>query len=149
MGQSLAKLYLHLTFSTKDRYPFIETEWEEKLYAYIAGILKNLESPSLIVNGNKDHIHVLFVLSKNIALAKVVEIVKKESSKWIKSEGFSNKFSWQTGYACFSVSSSKIETIKKYIQNQIEHHKKQSFQNEIRVFLNEYEIKFDERYIWN
>lgn len=149
MGQSLAKLYLHLTFSTKDRYPFIQEEWKEKLYAYIVGILNNIESQSLLVNGNKDHIHILFVLSKNIALAKVVEIIKKESSKWIKSQGYSSKFSWQTGYACFSVSSSRIEYTKKYIQNQAEQHKKQSFQNELRIFLNEYDIKFDERYIWN
>lgn len=149
MGESHAKLYLHLTFSTKDRYPLIQREWEDKLYAYIAGIIKNLESPSLIVNGDKDHIHILFALSTNIALAKVVEIVKKESSKWIKSQGFFNKFSLQTGYTCFSVSSSNIENSKKYIRNQIEHHKKQSFQNEIRIFLNEYDIKFDEKYIWN
>lgn len=149
MGQSLAKLYLHLTFSTKDRYPFIQKEWETKLYAYIAGILKNLESPSLIVNGNKDHIHVLFVLSKNVALAKVVEIVKKESSRWVRLQAYTNKFSWQTGYACFSVSSSKIEYTRKYIQHQIEHHEKQSFQNELGNFLTEYDICFDERYIWN
>jgi len=149
MGQSLAKIYLHLTFSTKDRYPFIKTEWEEKLYAYIAGILKNLNSPGLIVNGSKDHIHILFVLSKNIALAQVVEILKKESSKWIKSQGYSKTFSWQTGYACFSISNSEIDSTKKYIRHQIVHHQKQSFQYELRNFLTEYNIDFNEKYIWN
>lgn len=125
MGQSLSQLYVHLTFGVKGRLPLIKTEVEGKLHAYIFGILENLESPSLIINSVPDHIHILFRLSKNIGLAKVVEEVKKSSSQWFKSvEGVSQDFKWQIGYGAFSVSSSKINIVTKYIKNQKEHHEK-------------------------
>lgn len=150
MGQSLSQLYIHLTFETQDRFPFIKPTWKEDLHGYIQGILKNLESPAITINSVEDHIHILFRLSKNYALAKVVEEVKKESSKWAKTiEVVSNKFSWQTGYGAFSVSSSKVEAVKNYILNQVEHHKKTSYKEEVEKFLKEYDvIEYDERYFW-
>tara|TARA_R110002050_G_scaffold111518_2_gene225137 strand:+ start:3439 stop:3894 length:456 start_codon:yes stop_codon:yes gene_type:complete len=150
MGQSLSQLYVHLTFGVKNRHPFIKTEWSTDLHKYIAGILKNLESPALQINSVADHMHILFRLSKNIALAKVVENVKKESSKWVKTiENVNPNFSWQTGYGAFSVSSSKIDIVTRYIQNQETHHKKTTYQEELEKFLQEYDIiEYDERYFW-
>src|ERR1035437_735853 len=108
MGQSLSQLYVHLTFGTKNRFPFIQKECESQLHAYMAGTFKVYESPAIIINSVPDHIHILFRLSKNYSLAKVVEEIKKQSSKWMKEvvRGHEN-FSWQIGYGAFSVSGSK------------------------------------------
>ena len=150
MSQSLSQLYIHLVFGTKNRVPFIIPEWSEQLNAYMAGILKNLESPAIHINSVADHVHILFRLSKNHALAKVVEEVKKNSSKWVKQIEYSNKkFSWQNGYGAFSVSSSKLETVKNYIVKQEEHHKKKSYQKEVEEFLKRYNIiEYVPTYFW-
>jgi REP element-mobilizing transposase RayT len=150
MGQSLSQLYVHLTFGTKGRVPFINENVEDRLHAYMAGTLKQFESPSLIINSVPDHIHILFRLSKNYALAKVIEEVKKTSSKFLKElEDGSNEFSWQIGYGAFSVSSSKLEVVRKYILNQKEHHMNLSYKEEIEKFIKEYDIiEYDEKYFW-
>ena len=150
MGQSLSQLYVHLTFGTKKRYPFIRPDTEERLHSYLAGKLKNLESPALIINSVPDHIHILFRLSKNHALAHVVEEIKKQSSKWIKGfgPGYLN-FSWQTGYGAFSVSSSIVEIVKEYISNQKDHHHKITYREEVEEFIKEYDvIEYDSQYFW-
>lgn len=151
MGQSLSKIYVHLTFGTKERYPFINYTIEERLHEYIAGTLKKYQSPALIINSVSDHIHILFCLSKNYSIAKVVEEVKKGSSKWMKEVKEGNaKFSWQVGYGAFSVSSSKIEIVKKYIENQKNHHKTKTYKEEVESFLEQYDvIGYDEKYFWN
>ncbi len=151
MGQSLSQLYVHLTFGVKGRKPLITLEIEDRLHAYIIGILKDLESPSLITNSAYDHIHILFRLSKNITLAKVVEEVKKSSSRWIKDlPGGSPNFKWQIGYGAFSVSSSKVEIVKRYIKNQKVHHSKRTYKDEIEEFIKEYDIiEYDENYFWD
>lgn len=149
MGQSLSQLYIHLTFGTKERYPFITEHIEPKLHSYMAGIFKNKESPALKINSVPDHIHILFRLSKNHALAKVVEEVKKQSSKWMKKQG-TDGFTWQIGYGAFSVSSSKVEVVKKYILNQKQHHKSKNYKEEIEEFIKEYDvIEYDEKYFWS
>lgn len=137
MGQSLAQNYIHLVFETKERFPFITNERKNDLHAYIGGILKNYESPAIKINSMPDHIHLLFRLSKNYSLAKVVEEVKKTSSKWMKTQGAPN-FSWQIGYGAFSVSSSKLTTVENYILNQKEHHKHKNFQEEVEEFISKY-----------
>jgi len=148
MGQSLSQLFVHLTFGTKGRYPFITEEIEPQLHAYMAGIFRNKDSSALKINSVPDHIHILFRLSKNHALAKVVEEVKKQTSKWLKSKGI-NKFTWQIGYGAFSVSSSKVKTVTKYIANQKNHHKVKSYKEEIREFIKEYDvIEYNEKYFW-
>lgn len=151
MGQSLSQLYVHLTFGTKNRYPFINMKCENQLHAYIAGTLKVYDSPAIIVNSVPDHIHILFRLSKNYALAKIVEEVKKESSKWMKKiVGGNKKFSWQIGYGAFSVSGSKVEVVRKYIERQKDHHAKKSYRNEIEEFIKRYDmIEYDANYFWN
>jgi putative transposase len=151
MGQSLSQLYIHLTFGTKGRFPFIKNDIKHRLHSYLAGTLKNIESPALIINSVPDHVHILFRLSKNYALAKVVEELKKQSSKWFKElDGEYNIFSWQIGYGAFSVSGSKVETVKQYIINQEKHHIKKSFQEEIEEYIKQYDIiEYDAKYFWS
>ncbi|KAF0236808.1 MAG: hypothetical protein FD181_2414 [Prolixibacteraceae bacterium] len=151
MGQSLSQMYIHLVFGTKGRNNYLTPAIEKRVHAYLAGTLQQYESPALIINSVPDHVHILFRLSKNYALAKIVEEVKKESSKWIKTiEGGTKLFKWQIGYGAFSVSSSKVEVVKRYIENQKEHHGYQTFQEEIEQFATEYVIiEYDPKYFWD
>jgi REP element-mobilizing transposase RayT len=150
MGQSLAKIVVHLIFSTKDRLPALTPAVRGELNAYMVGILRELESPALLVNSVADHAHILFVLSKNVALAKAVEEVKKGSSKWLKTKGaeFAD-FHWQNGYGGFSVSESSVAAVKRYIADQEEHHRRKTFQDEFRAFLQRYGVEYDEQYVWD
>jgi putative transposase len=150
MSQSLSQLYVHLTFGTKRRKPIINPDWEPQLHAYIAGTLKQYESPALIINSVPNHIHIFFRLSKNYALAKVVEEVKKESSKWVKKiDGGNPQFYWQGGYGAFSVSSYAVDIVKSYIENQKEHHRKKSYREEVDEFIRDYDIiEYDPQYFW-
>ncbi|MCZ4696280.1 IS200/IS605 family transposase [Ancylomarina euxinus] len=148
MGQSLSQLYVHLTFGTKFREPYIRSEIEKELHAYIIGILRKMESPSLRVNSMPDHIHILFRLSKNYALAKVVEEVKKSSSKWMKEKGV-KEFTWQIGYGAFSVSSRALHIVESYIEHQKEHHKSKTYKSELESYIKESDVvEYDEKYFW-
>lgn len=150
MSQSLVKNLVHLVFSTKYRTPWIPAEVRKGLYAYQAGTCNGLKSPALSIGGVDDHVHILFSLSKNYALYKVVEQIKTASSKWMKTEGTGNKdFYWQLGYAAFSVSQSNVEDVTKYIENQEEHHRKMSFQDELRLLFERHGIQYDEGYVWD
>ena len=150
MSQSLAKNLLHLVYSTKHRTPWIPAAIRPRLFAYQAGVFKEWDSPALLIGGVEDHVHALFSLSKNHALKKIVEEVKKASSKWMKTDGTGNaEFYWQNGYAAFSVSQSSVPTVKHYIANQDEHHRRMTFQDELRLLLKRHEIEFDERYVWD
>jgi len=150
MPQSLAKNYIHITFSTKNRFPFIDKNISRELFSYIGGICKNSESNPIIIGGDKDHIHILCLLSRKIALMKLIEKVKSHSSKWIKTKGNNyQNFYWQRGYGAFSVNPTEIDIVKKYISEQEEHHKKRTFQDEYRVFLKKYKIDYDEKYVWD
>ena len=150
MPQSLVKNYVHIVFSTKHRVPLISKEIEEELFSYLGGICKNLECNPIQIGGHKDHIHILCLLSKKIALMDLIEKVKTNSSKWIKTKGkeFEN-FYWQNGYGTFSVNPTEIEIVKNYILNQEEHHKKKTFQEEFLAFLKKYYVEYDERYVWD
>ncbi|MDL2228294.1 transposase [Odoribacter sp. OttesenSCG-928-L07] len=149
MSQALSKLFVHIVYHIKTTSVKIRYEDKKDLYAYIGSIIKNHECIPIIINGTENHIHILCVMSKNISLAKLVEVIKSHSSKWIKTiNPYYNKFAWQGGYGGFSVSSSLHDKTKNYIKNQEEHHKKTTFQQEYRIFLNEYGIEFDEGYVW-
>jgi putative transposase len=151
MSQSLAKIWTHLVFSTKERYPFLTDEnIRHDLHAYMAKTLKANNCPTLIVGGVADHVHALFVLSKNHSIASIVWEAKRSSSKWLKTQGANlRKFYWQAGYGAFSVSQSHLEQVERYILNQETHHRKKTFQDEFRSFLTKYEIDYDERYVWD
>ena len=150
MGQSLSKNYIHLVFSTKSHTKFIDKNIGNELYRYISTILKTCDSPAITIGGTKDHVHILCVQSKNISTAKLLEEIKKSSSKWIKTKGVNYRhFQWQGGYAAFSVGQSYVNSIRKYIENQELHHKKISFRNELIKLLNENYFVYDERYLWD
>ncbi len=150
MGQSLVKNYIHLIFSTKHRAHFINPPVDEELYSYLGGICNKLECQVIKVGGYKDHVHILCMLSKKIALMKLMEELKSNSSKWIKSkgEGYEN-FYWQEGYGAFSINPSEIATVITYISNQNDHHRRKTFQDEYRAFLKKYNVEYDERYVWD
>ena len=149
MSQSLSKIWTHLVFSTKERYPFLSNEKvRHDMHSYLAKTLKKNHCPTLIVGGVSDHVHLLFVLSKNHSIASIVWAIKRSSSKWVKTQaaGLRN-FHWQEGYGGFSVSQSHVEQVQNYILNQENHHRRKTFKDEFRSFLKKYEIDFDERYV--
>ena len=150
MGQSLVKNYQHIVFSTKHRQSLIFPAIEPELHSYLGGILNNLECNPIKIGGYTDHIHVLCLLSKKIALMKLLEEMKSHSSKWIKTKDERLKnFYWQDGYGAFSVNPSEVDVVIAYIENQHEHHKNKTFQDEYRAFLKKYKVDYDERYVWD
>ena len=150
MPQSLSKLYAHLIFSTRDRRPFLDVEIRDRVHAYLSVVLRDMGSPYVVVGGVADHVHILYEIGRTVAVCEYIEQLKRESSKFVKGLGPNlDKFYWQRGYGIFSVSPTHRESVVKYIQNQEEHHRTKTFQEEYREFLNRYEIEFDERYVWD
>ena len=151
MPQSLAKILIHTTFSTKNRRPFLsDRALREETHHYVGGILNHLNCQSIIVGGVEDHIHWLCALSRTCQPAELVKEVKRNSSLWLKTKNPDLKnFAWQSGYGMFSVGFSQIQTVRNYISRQEEHHRRISFQDEFREFLQRYKIEFDERYVWD
>jgi putative transposase len=149
LSQSLARLCVHLVFSTKHREPCLHDRIRTDLHAYMATVLKNLGCPVLIINSVEDHVHLLSDLGRTVCVSTAVEEVKKTSSKWIKTQGEEfSMFAWQAGYGAFAVSESNVASVRQYISTQTEHHRKTSFQDEYRAFLAKHNITFDERYVW-
>jgi len=124
MTQSLSEIFIHIVFSTKNRDPLLSKDIKYELYSYIAQILKTLNSPSVIIGGVENHIHILCRLSKNFTISKIVKDIKRNSSKWMKTKGILD-FYWQNGYSVFSVSSSNLNKTINYILNQEQDHEKQ------------------------
>ena len=151
MAQSLSHLWTHLIFSTKDRFPYLADKViRAEMHAFLAQMLRAHECETWIVGGVDDHVHALFALSRNHAIASVVKEVKRTSSGWIKqSSRKSSRFHWQGGYAAFSISQSNLGDVIRYIENQEEHHKRMTFQDEYRAFLKAHAIDYDERYVWD
>lgn len=154
MAQSLSQLYVHIVFhvSLNDTIKLPE-KLQANLHAYLAIICKNQNSPSILVGGVDDHVHILCRLSKNITASKLLEEIKTDSSKWIKKQADEfgaqlNRFAWQKGYGIFSVSSSKIYNVKQYIWQQKEHHKKMSFRDEYLLLLQKHNVEYNEEYLW-
>ncbi len=148
MPQSLAKILVHVVFSTKNREPIISREIRPSLHAYITGILENQRCPSLQTGGTADHVHTLLSLARTRAVADVVEEMKKGSSKWMKQQGVDNFF-WQGGYGAFSIGEAQLSALIAYIAGQEEHHRHLSFQEEFRRLLSRYGVSCDERYVWD
>jgi len=150
MPQSLAKIYVHLVFSTKNRERVLPDDIRPDLHAYMGGILNGLGCSPIEINSEPDHAHLLFVLSRTESLSTVIGQLKKSANDWLRARGsaFSN-FHWQGGYGAFSVSQSAVEEVREYIRKQRDHHQRLSFQEEFRAFLKRYEIEYDERYVWD
>ena len=149
MSQSLSSVLIHLVFSTKNREPFITAAIETELYPYMAKIFREAKSPSLAIDGTTDHVHILFSMARVITIAEIVEQAKTSTSKWIKTKGreFRN-FHWQRGHGAFSIGQSNVVSLKRYIRDQKEHHKRVTFQDEYRKFLKACGINYDEKYVW-
>ena len=149
MPQSFASLHCHIVFSTKNRLPSIDGEWQARLYEYIGGILRKEKCVLSAAGGMPDHVHLLVSLSREIAVADLVRLIKANSSKWVH-ETFptSRAFAWQAGYGAFSVSHSNRDAVKKYIAGQAAHHRVRTFQEEFIEFLKRHDIEYDEKYIW-
>jgi putative transposase len=150
MPQSLANILIHIVFSTKNRVPLITPEIESELYPYLGSIFNGCKSPSLAIGGTADHIHILCSLHRSMDITTLLEQVKSDSSRWIKTKGpqFAD-FYWQSGYGAFSIGQSGVEALKAYIANQKEHHRTVTFQEEYRLFLKKYEVEYDEHYVWD
>ena len=155
MPQSLARVVLHLVFSTKDRRRvFVVQEMRDAAAGYITGVLKNLDCPVIRIGVVIEHVHVLYLQARTETVADVVAAVKRESSAWIKDQPWARmnpnfaQFHWQNGYGVFSVSESSVDDVAKYIDGQMEHHKRVTFQDEYRAFLKRHNVPFDERYVW-
>ena len=150
MPQSLSKVYVHIIFSTKNRQNLIDDRIENALYEYLGGICKGLDCNPVRVGGHKNHVHLLCLLSRKVAQMKLLEEIKKQSSKWIKTKGqaYAN-FYWQDGYGIFSINPAETDKAIDYIQLQQEHHKSKSFQDEFIAFLKKYHVEYDERYVWD
>ena len=151
MPQSLSAVYIHLVFSTKERRPFLrDRDVRDALHRQVGGISKTLDCSPIIVGGTEDHIHLLARFGRTITQADWVKELKRVSNLWLKEQGRTYAdFQWQGGYADFSVSPSNLERVKKYIANQEEHHRKVTFQDELRALLRKHNVDWDERYVWD
>ena len=151
MPQALARVVLHITFSTKHREPFLKDgEVRSDLHAYMARVLQQIDCEPILVNGVEDHIHILCNFSRTITIASLIEEVKTGTSKWIKTQGPQYEdFFWQRGYGVFSISQSDVDETRKYVAGQEEHHRHVSFQEEFRTLCRKHGIEIDEKYVWD
>ncbi len=150
MPQSLTRLYAHLIFSTKNRRPFLDDTVLPRMHGELATVLRQMDSPFVVVGGTADHVHILFDMGKMHPPFELVKEVKRKSSKFVKTLGIRyDNFYWQRGYGMFSVGPMQRSEVEGYIRNQKEHHRKLTFQDEFRAFLQRYEIEYDERYVWD
>ena len=149
MANTYTMLYYHLVFSTKNRQNWIGHERESRVWSYIGGIARENHMTAMRVGGTPDHVHVLTSIPKTMAVMEALQLLKGGSSRWVH-ETFPElvNFAWQDGYGAFTVGRSGIESVISYIQNQREHHRKKSFQEEYRELLDQHGIEFDERYVW-
>lgn len=150
MAQSLSKILLHVVFITKNRARLIIDEFEKELHAYLAATCRAHGSQAYRVGGTSNHIHIACTLPRTITISKLLEEIKKSSSKWMKQNSpRCSLFSWQSGYSVFSLGQSQLNTLIKYIDMQKKHHTKKSFKEELLDLLKKYDIEYDERYLWD
>ncbi len=150
MANSYISCYIHYIFSTKNRENIITPEIEERLWPYIGGIARENKMKALAIGGVEDHLHLLTSLPATITIAKAIQQLKGASSEWVNETfGKEKKFYRQVGYGAFSVSSSQLNKVKMYINNQKKHHKKKTFKEEYMGFLKKYNVDYDEKYVWD
>ncbi|EMR03937.1 IS200/IS605 family transposase [Cesiribacter andamanensis] len=150
MPQSLVRCYVHIVFSTKHRQPCLFSPVKEQLWAYLGELCRQQGSSPICIGGYTDHVHLLCELSKKSTLVKLVDVLKANSSRWMKTKGHEYEgFYWQAGYGAFSVSQSQLEVVRSYILRQEEHHQQKEFQAEFRHLLKKHELDWDERYVWD
>jgi REP element-mobilizing transposase RayT len=149
MSGTFSQIYIQVVFAVKGRDSLIHASWEEELYKYITGIVKNKGQKMLAINGVPDHIHFLIGLKPSYCLSDLVREIKKSSNEFIREKKFTKfKFQWQEGYGAFSYSNSELTNVIGYVNNQKGHHKKQSFKDEYKAFLNKYQIDHKDEYLF-
>ena len=149
MPNTYSQMHVQLVFAVKHRQSLIHNSWEEDLYKYTTGIVQNKDQKMLAINGMPDHIHIFIGIEPTCRISDLVREIKKSSSAFIKENNFSKfQFNWQEGFGCFTYSHSQIDTIYKYIINQKEHHKKKTFKEEYIQMLEEFNIQFEEKYLF-
>jgi putative transposase len=148
MSHTSSNIVLHSIFSTQGRRPLLKADFRADLFAYLGGIIREMNATALIINGVSDHVHILVRIRPVHSAAQIVRVVKANSSRWVH-EKWAAGFAWQTGYGVFSVSESSVPAVMKYIAEQEKHHKKHSFQDEYVAFLKKNKVAYDERYIWD
>ena len=150
MANTYSQIYIHVVFTVANRECLISKAWHNDLYKYITGIVQNNEHKMLACNGMPDHVHLFINMQPTQSISKLLQEIKASSSKWINEKNFVNgKFNWQSGFGAFSYSKSQIDDVVKYIINQENHHKKKSFKDEYLDLLKAFEIKYDEKYLFN
>jgi len=150
MSRTFTNLLTHLVFSTKNREPIIAPDLKPELYAYLAGLTRELKGKAYGINGTSDHIHMLISLPPIVSISDALRFLKSNSSGWIHDKWRHRRaFAWQLGYGAFSVSRSSVPVVLKYIGNQEAHHHKINFKEEFVEFLVKHGIDYDERYIWH
>jgi putative transposase len=150
MARTYTNLLFHVIFSTKNRERLIAPDMEERVWSYLGGIARENDMTALQIGGVEDHVHILLAVPPVLALSKGMQLIKGASSKWIK-ETYPNlwAFAWQDGYGAFTVSKSNASAVIEYIQNQREHHRVRTFQEEYMLFLEKHAIAYDEQYLWD
>lgn len=149
MANTFSQIYIQYVFAVKGRENLLQKPWRDEVFKYIAGIIKGKNQKSIIVNGVSDHVHVFVGLNTTISVSDLIRDIKSNSTNFINEKKFlKQKFSWQEGYGAFSYSHSQIENVYQYIADQEEHHRKKTFKEEYVEFLNKFEIKYDEKYLF-
>ena len=149
MPNTYTQLYVHIIFAVKNRSALLGSNWDERLRLYVTATVQNNGHKMLCINNMPDHVHVFIGLNPAQSLSDLMRLIKGDSSEWINRERLTHfKFQWQEGYGAFSYSKSQIDKVVNYIENQQEHHKKTTFLDEYRLLLNNFDVAFDERYIF-
>jgi putative transposase len=150
MAGTFTNLLYHIVFSTKNRIPLISKDLQPGLYAYIGGIIRGEGGILLEAGGMPDHCHLLVKLKPAISVSEMLNRIKSKSSKWVNDERPAlRKFGWQEGFSAFTVSESRVPAVRRYLRGQEAHHRRQSYQDEVRTLLRRHGIEFDERYLWD
>ncbi len=149
MPNTYTQLYIQFVFAVKHRQALINTSWKNELFKYITGIVQNKGSKMLAINGMADHIHVFIGYKPSISIPDLVKDIKLATNDWINKNHLTNqKFAWQEGYGAFSYSRSQIKNVCDYLENQEQHHTKQTFKEEYLSFLKKFEIEYDDKYLF-
>ena len=150
MSSSHHGILIHVVFSTKQRFKILHKDWRDDLFAYMGGIATEHKSKLLRSGGVEDHVHLLMKIHPKFAISDTIKLIKGNSSRWINdNKKIAARFEWQRGYGAFSVSESMSNTVKRYIENQEEHHRQQSFKDEYISFLKKHNIEYDRRYVFD
>jgi len=149
MAGTYSQIYIHIVIVVQFRKALISQSWEEDLYKYITGIVRNNGQKMLAINGVADHVHFLIGMKPSCCLSDLVREIKKASNKYIREKRFTRyPFSWQGGYAAFSYSTSSMHNVVNYINKQKEHHRKRSFREEYLCFLKRFEVDYKDKYLF-